>query len=394
MENTEAIWQQRLAKRRGGMPWKAIIEAEEFKYGGTFTGHLKKAREQGWIPPEETLPPAIRSDGRRQGLYIPKQEATMSEATAEVQPGQTIIDTDTAPAEVHYGAVHEFDALPEGYAKVIQPMRPYSDAEEWALNKSMELYSFIGTIVYDQYGRILDGNQRQRVARQRGLGVPYTIMRVRDDAHAIEIARAANAVRRHYTPEQRQELAPILRDQGFSYRAIADALGVGKSTVYRDMLGELRIREEAETATEGVPFGTPEPTLTEPPIRERTPEPATTEPPVPNGTPEPEKRIRGRDGKSYASQRPTGTKTPTIGKGQAEQTKERMGERGQPNHSWINVLSQAHRLCSSLRRQSDFEAILENWGPEGREKAVSYLRPLYEDTQQLLSSLKAIDDQP
>ena len=36
----------------------------------------------------------------------------------------------------------------------------------------------------------------------------------------------------------------------------------------------------------------------------------------------------------------------------------------------VDVLSHAHRLCSSLRRQSDLEAILESWGPEGREKAV------------------------
>ena len=54
MENTEAIWQQRLAKRQAGIPWKNIIEAEGFKYSGTFTGHLKHARQQGWIPPEAT----------------------------------------------------------------------------------------------------------------------------------------------------------------------------------------------------------------------------------------------------------------------------------------------------------------------------------------------------
>jgi hypothetical protein len=69
--------------------------------------------------------------------------------------------------------VNEFEALPGGYAKVIQPMRPYTDAEEWALNRSMELYGFIGTIIYDQYGRILDGHHRQRVARLRGLGAPF-----------------------------------------------------------------------------------------------------------------------------------------------------------------------------------------------------------------------------
>ena len=316
MENTEAIWQQRLAKRREGTPWKVIIEAEGFKYGGTFTGHLKQARERGWIPPEASLPPAVRSDGKRQGLLGPKQDTTTPEATVEMSR-----DADTAPTEVHYGAVNEWDALPVGYAKVIQPMRPYSDAEEWALNKSMELYGFIGTIVYDQYGRILDGNQRQRVARLRGLAVPFTIMQVRDDAHAIEIARAANAIRRHYTPEQRQELAPILRDQGFSYRAIAEALGVGKSTVYRDMLGELRIRDESESEREIVPNGTLPDVTTEPP-----PESVSEPEIVPNGT-TPEhtphtqdvvdplatrpQRVMRKGGGTYPAQRPTEKRAPT-----------------------------------------------------------------------------------
>jgi hypothetical protein len=87
-------------------------------------------------------------------------QPTMPEDVVEVLPGQlNIEDTDT-PAAVHTAAVNEFDALPAGYAQEIQPMRPYTDAEEWALNKSMELYKFIGAIVRDQYGRILDGNQR------------------------------------------------------------------------------------------------------------------------------------------------------------------------------------------------------------------------------------------
>ena len=97
MENTEAIWQQRLAKRREGTPWKVIIEAEGFKYGGTFTGHLKIARDRGWIPSEATLPPAIRSDGKRQGLLIPTQKATMTDETpVEVLPNQMDLDADTA----------------------------------------------------------------------------------------------------------------------------------------------------------------------------------------------------------------------------------------------------------------------------------------------------------
>jgi hypothetical protein len=92
-----------------------------------------------------------------------------------------------------------------------------------------------------------------------------------------------------------------------------------------------------------------------------------------------------------AQAKPTG---PLMPKSRAEETRERMGERGQPNGSWINVLSHAHRLCSSLRRMPDLDEVLESWGPEGRQKAVSYLRPLSEDTQQLLWSLNAIDTKP
>jgi Homeodomain-like domain len=227
----------------------------------------------------------------------------------QVLPGQMSRDTDTLP-EVHYGAVGEFDRLPEGYAKVIQPMRKYTDAEEWALNKSMELYGFHGAIVRDQYGRILDGHHRQRVARLRGLGVPHTITQVRDDAHAIEIARALNAVRRHlYTQEQRQELANALRDQGFSYRAIADVLGVGKSTVYRDIFGDLRERDESESERQAVPSGTTEHVSQDSPVPDGTPQPVTHESPVPSGTGEPENRITGLDGKRYPDRKPpTSTK--------------------------------------------------------------------------------------
>jgi hypothetical protein len=96
MEHSETIWQQRLVKRRSGMTWKTIIEAEGFKYGGTFTRHLKQARDQGWIPPEDELPPAIRSDGRRQGILAPKQEGRMSAETVEVRPEQTTITENTA----------------------------------------------------------------------------------------------------------------------------------------------------------------------------------------------------------------------------------------------------------------------------------------------------------
>jgi transposase-like protein len=377
--NIRAI-QRAITERRGVEP-KYMTITDHMKQLG-----LERPRDKSKKAPRET-------------------PMSVDETPVEVLAGQMSIEDADTPAQVHYGAVHEFDRLPDGYAKVIQPMRPYSDAEEWALNESMRLYGFIGAIVCDQFGRVLDGNQRQRIARLRGLSVPHTITHVKDDAHAIEIATAANAVRRHYTQEQRQELAPRLRDQGFSYRAIADALGVGKSTVYRDILGELKIRPEPEDHSADVPNGTPEVVITSEVETNFTPEPITTDAPVPNGTPqhvtseqptgetipEPVKRVKGRDKKSYPGQRPTGA---APRRGQAEETRERMGQRGQPNGSWINVLSQAHRLCSSLKRQSDLNDVLESWGPEGRQKATEYLEPLYDDIKQLLWSLHGIDAKP
>jgi DNA-binding CsgD family transcriptional regulator len=191
----------------------------------------------------------------------------------------------TDVADVQYGAVGEFDRLPDGYAKTIQPMRPYSEAEEFALQESMRLYGFLGAIVRDQYGRILDGNQRQRIARLRGLGVPYTITHVKDDAHAMEIARTANVIRRHYTREQREQIALAMRDQGFSYRLIAVALGVSKDTVQRDISGGFTIIPEQD---------------------------ARETPGVSHETPAPQERVRGRDGKSYLAKRPSAPKPPTL----------------------------------------------------------------------------------
>lgn len=255
------------------------------------------------------------------------QEPATTEEVVEVEQEETDTDTDTG-RDVHYDAVNEFLALPEGYAKVIQPMQPYSEAEEWALDKSMELYGFLGAIVRDQYGRILDGNQRQRLGRLRGLKVPHTTTFIRDDAHAIDIARTLNTVRRHYTKEQREELAPLMRDQGYTYEAIAEALGVGKATVYRDVMGVLRVRTEQSVVTdtpppithdEIVPNETISPENHETIVPNETIEAQTHDKIVPNETialvrPEPSQpvpRVKRKGGGTYPAKRSNGTKVTT-----------------------------------------------------------------------------------
>ena len=78
-------------------------------------------------------------------------------------------------------------------------------------------------------------------------------------------------------------------------------------------------------------------------------------------------------------------------KSRAEETRERMGERGQPNSSWINVLSQAHRLCSSLARLPDRDEVFTSWGSAGRQKAIEHLEPLYKDIDLLLQHLTVME---
>jgi hypothetical protein len=103
---SEAWWQQALRYRAQGRGWKTVCEQDlHMKYGGTFTGRLKEARLLRWIPAEEDLPPAIRSDGKRVG--VPARGA---------RPVQKPVQT-PAP-RVHASADHSAGASAENHAPV------------------------------------------------------------------------------------------------------------------------------------------------------------------------------------------------------------------------------------------------------------------------------------
>jgi transposase-like protein len=234
------------------------------------------------------------------------QETPRPDDVAEGLPGEMTGDADTGLA-MHHGAVHKFDALPEGYARVIQPMREYTEAEDEALKESVRLFGFIGAIVRDQFGRIVDGNQRARVARWFGGVCPFTITYVRDDAHAVEIATQLNLARRHFTPEQRQEIAASLREQGRSYRYIAEALHVSHTQARAD------VREaEAKGEPHVVPAAVNTPALeTNFPMKSPgNDQPLETDFPImpPPKTP---KRIKRKGGGTYPDKRPAATKPKT-----------------------------------------------------------------------------------
>jgi transposase len=331
------------------------------------------------------------------------QEDTMIDAPVEVLPGQmSTEDTDT-PAEVHYGAVHEFDALPEGYAKVIQPMREYSPAEEFALTESMRLFGFVGAIVRDQFGRVLDGNQRQRVARLRGLGVPHTITHVRDDAHALAVATSLNAVRRQYPREEREQLAIAMRDQGFSYRVIAAALGVSKDTVQRDIFGGFKIIPAPESEAEIVSDETLHRDAHETTVSSETiskmahetdskivsPETIiTTEPPTPAQPPKPVKRVQRKGGGTYPAQRPTTQKT----------SKPSSIDQGTTATQWHNRLVQElthiERVIGQFQAAGGMSVLGREFSPGMRDSLLGDLRGKAKMLREMADYLEVITQEP
>lgn len=104
-------------------------------------------------------------------------------------------------------------------------------------------------VVKDQYGSILDGHQRVRLAGEIGVKYPVNIVEVADEAEAREIARTLNEDRRAMPKEQRLPVVRALREEGHSIRAIAGAVGVSKRTVQDDLEG---VRTRTPAATTGL----------------------------------------------------------------------------------------------------------------------------------------------
>lgn len=108
-------------------------------------------------------------------------------------------------------------------------------ATEAALRASIERFGVIVPVVVDQHGQLLDGHHRARIAGELGVEFEMATRFVADEDEALEIARTLNADRRHLTAEQRREMTLALAQDGHSERAIAGALGFGKTTIHRDI---------------------------------------------------------------------------------------------------------------------------------------------------------------
>lgn len=106
---------------------------------------------------------------------------------------------------------------------------------EAALRASIDRFGVLVRVVKDQHGNILDGHQRVRIADELGVGYPSKVMEVANEDEAREIARTLNEDRRAMPRKERLQVVKVLREQGHSVRAIAGAVGVGTTTVHRDL---------------------------------------------------------------------------------------------------------------------------------------------------------------
>lgn len=177
-------------------------------------------------------------------------------------------------------------------AAAIQPFKQLDADTDDALRASIKRFGVVVPIVVDNKGRIIDGHNRARIAKELSVQCPQVKRVVRDDEHANELAYSLNADRRQMSVEQRREVVAELRGQGFSFRAIADVVGVDPATVHRDV------------KRSGVAPATPPPNMdpeTGEVMSAGAPVLAGAGVPAPD---DPAPRTKGRDGKSYAPEAP------------------------------------------------------------------------------------------
>jgi N6-adenosine-specific RNA methylase IME4 len=90
-------------------------------------------------------------------------------------------------------------------------------------------------VEYDEAGNVLDGHHRLRACEELGLKDWPSLTRVGfSEDEKREHVLALNLARRHLTREQRVELEERLRLEGWSYRRIAEKVGVDEGTVRND----------------------------------------------------------------------------------------------------------------------------------------------------------------
>lgn len=134
-----------------------------------------------------------------------------------------------------------------------------TEAEYQALKDDIKQRGVLVPIEYDDKGNILDGHHRLKAwneLRSEGFDIPQFASITRyfeDEAQKRNHIRALNIIRRHLTKEQRAAQWIAMRQDGMSYRAIAETSGVSQPTVMRHIenSGVTNVTPEKVTGKDG-----------------------------------------------------------------------------------------------------------------------------------------------
>jgi transcriptional regulator len=108
---------------------------------------------------------------------------------------------------------------------------PLSRLEEQQLRDSIKEHGFIGKILKDKKGKVIDGNHRQKIYREiKGEDPPAEVLDV-PEREAYRLAIQLNIARRQLSHEQEKEIIRQLREYGFTQQEVADTLGTTQKTI-------------------------------------------------------------------------------------------------------------------------------------------------------------------
>lgn len=118
-----------------------------------------------------------------------------------------------------------------------QPFNDLAASQFELLKKDVEQRGIVNPILVDEDGQTIDGHQRRRVAAELGIDCPRIVLRGLSDDEKMSLAIALNLFRRHLSGVERSTAIQKMSHLGMSVRRIAEATGVSKSQVHRDLAG-------------------------------------------------------------------------------------------------------------------------------------------------------------
>jgi DNA-directed RNA polymerase specialized sigma24 family protein len=111
---------------------------------------------------------------------------------------------------------------------------PPTPEQEQALREDIRRHGIRNPILVTHDGKVIAGNTRKRIADELGIECPTEVF---EGTVAEQLAAAVlENPKREVAPDQRREAATLLHElEGWSYRRIAECLGVSEKTIRNDL---------------------------------------------------------------------------------------------------------------------------------------------------------------